>query len=55
MPYSIRILLETAIRNCDGFNIKEEDVENILNWKETSQKEIEIPFKPARIILQDFT
>jgi len=55
LPYSIRILLESAIRNCDGFNVKVEDVENILNWVSTSQNEIEIPFKPARVLLQDFT
>ena len=55
LPYSIRILLESAIRNCDGFNVKVEDVENILNWPKTSQEEMEIPFKPARVLLQDFT
>jgi aconitate hydratase len=55
LPYSIRILLEAAIRNCDEFNVKKEDVENILNWQETSKKDIEIPFKPARVLLQDFT
>lgn len=55
LPYSIRILLETAIRNCDDFYVKPSDVENILNWQHTSSKEIEIPFNPARVLLQDFT
>lgn len=55
LPYSVRILLESAIRNCDGFNVKVEDVENILDWANSSQKDIEIPFKPARVLLQDFT
>lgn len=55
LPYSIRILLESAIRNCDEFEVKSSDVENILNWEQTSQQDIEIPFKPARVLLQDFT
>lgn len=55
LPYSIRVLLESAIRNCDEFNVKKADVEKILNWVENSTKDVEIPFKPARVILQDFT
>ena len=55
LPYSIRILLESAIRNCDEFVVKSSDVENILNWKTTSEMDIEVPFKPARVVLQDFT
>ncbi|CAH1113785.1 unnamed protein product [Psylliodes chrysocephalus] len=57
LPYSIRILLESAVRNCDNFSIKAEDVTNILNWEKNQAVEggIEIPFKPARVILQDFT
>lgn len=55
MPYSIRVLLESAVRNCDDFSVKEADVEKILNWAENSEKGIEIPFRPARVILQDFT
>jgi len=47
--------LESAVRNCDNFAISEKDVENILNWEVNSQKDVEIPFKPARVILQDFT
>lgn len=55
LPYSIRILLEAAVRNCDGFQVLKKDVENILNWQENQSKSVEIPFKPARVILQDFT
>nr|KYP48258.1 Aconitate hydratase, cytoplasmic [Cajanus cajan] len=55
LPYSIRILLESAIRNCDNFQVKKEDVEKILDWENTSTKQVEIPFKPARVLLQDFT
>lgn len=55
LPFSIRVLLEAAIRNCDSFLVKKEDVENILNWKVTQHQNVEVPFKPARVILQDFT
>jgi aconitate hydratase len=55
LPFSIRVLLESAVRNCDNFNIKPTDIDNILNWKVTSEEDIEIPFKPARVLLQDFT
>nr|CAB3454447.1 unnamed protein product [Digitaria exilis] len=55
LPYSIRYLLESAIRNCDGFQITEKDVENIIDWENTAPKLVEIPFKPARVLLQDFT
>lgn len=55
LPYSIRVLLESAVRNCDDFSVKEQDIETILNWKESSQNDAEIPFRPARVILQDFT
>ncbi|NXY46702.1 ACOC hydratase, partial [Ceuthmochares aereus] len=55
LPFSIRVLLEAAIRNCDEFLVKKEDVENILSWKVVQHKNVEVPFKPARVILQDFT
>ena len=55
LPISIRVLLESALRNCDEFNIKKSHVETILNWEESQKKDIEIPFKPARVLLQDFT
>ncbi|RVE61149.1 hypothetical protein OJAV_G00167830 [Oryzias javanicus] len=55
LPFSIRVLLESAVRNCDEFLVKCSDVENILNWKQTQTQTVEVPFKPARVILQDFT
>ena len=55
LPYSIKVLLEAALRQCDGFEITREDVERIARWSpETAGKE-EIPFKPARVVMQDFT
>ncbi|KAI4386832.1 hypothetical protein MLD38_004731 [Melastoma candidum] len=54
LPYLIRILLESAIRNCDEFQVKSHDVEKIIDWENTSPKQVEIPFKPARVLLQDF-
>ncbi|XP_075066983.1 cytoplasmic aconitate hydratase isoform X2 [Mixophyes fleayi] len=55
LPFSIRVLLESAIRNCDEFLVKRKDVDNILNWKVTQHETVEVPFRPARVILQDFT
>ena len=56
LPYSIRILLEATLRHCDGFEVTEEDVRQLAGWTpENAKKGIEIPFKPARVILQDFT
>ncbi|CAN1220259.1 Aconitate hydratase, cytoplasmic [Linum perenne] len=55
LPYSIRILLESAIRNCDNFQVTKDDVEKIADWENSAPKQVEIPFKPARVLLQDFT
>ncbi|CAN9509785.1 unnamed protein product [Ophioblennius macclurei] len=55
LPFSIRVLLESAVRNCDEFLVKRSDVESILNWKQIQSKNVEVPFRPARVILQDFT
>ena len=52
LPYSIRILLESAIRNCDDFQVTGKDVEKILDWENSAPKQVEIPFKPARVLLQ---
>ncbi len=54
LPYSIRVLLEGALRNCDGFLITEQDVRNIAGWTPDGERG-EIPFRPSRVILQDFT
>ncbi|CAG5957652.1 unnamed protein product [Menidia menidia] len=54
LPLSIRVILEAAVRKCDGFYTKEEDVQNILDWQQQQDK-AEVPFSPARVLLQDFT
>jgi aconitate hydratase len=55
LPYSIRILLEAVLRNCDGYVVSEQDVVNLANWNAAKPAEVEIPFMPARVVLQDFT
>jgi len=55
LPFSIRVLLESVVRNCDGFQVHQKDVETLLNWKETQHNGFEFPFRPARTLLQDFT
>ncbi len=55
LPYSIRILLESVLRNCDGYVVSEDDVKNLAAWKAAKPAELEVPFKPARVVLQDFT
>jgi aconitate hydratase len=55
LPFSIRVLLESALRNCDGFAVREEDVKNLAGWNAAAPAQVEIPFKPARVLLQDFT
>ncbi len=54
LPYSIRILLENVLRNYDGHVVRKEDVEKVALWEE-KQGRTEIPFMPARIVMQDFT
>ncbi len=55
LPFSIRVLLESLLRNCDGYEVDEEDVKNLAAWKAEAAARVEIPFKPARVVLQDFT
>jgi len=61
LPFSIRVLLESLLRNCDGYVVSEEDVKNLASWTTTrgvladGSPAVEIPFKPARVVLQDFT
>lgn len=55
LPISIKYLLEAAVRHCDEFHVLKKDVETILDWKNSQREQAEIPFKPARVILQDFT
>lgn len=54
LPLSIRVLLEAAMRHCDGFYTKEADIQSILDWQQ-QQNQAEVPFSPARVLLQDFT
>ena len=55
LPVSIRLVLESILRNCDGKKVTEENVKALANWKPTETRTAEIPFVVARIVLQDFT
>jgi aconitate hydratase A / 2-methylisocitrate dehydratase len=55
LPISVRIVLESVLRNCDGQKVKEDDVRALANWKPEAHRLAEIPFVVARIVLQDFT
>jgi aconitate hydratase len=55
LPFSIKVLLEAAVRQYDGVAITEEHIRKLANWSEERDLNQEIPFKPARIVLQDFT
>jgi len=55
LPVSIRIVLESVLRNCDGLKVQEANVKELANWKPTESRTAEIPFVVARIVLQDFT
>jgi aconitate hydratase len=55
LPFSIKVLLESVLRNCDGALITEQDVAALAGWNAKSPAAREVPFKPARVILQDFT
>ena len=57
LPFSIRVLLESLLRNCDGYVVTEDDVKNLANWAASRgvDTDVEVPFKPARVVLQDFT
>jgi len=55
LPVSIRIVLESVLRNCDGKKVRRKDVEMLANWNARSSANEEIPFVVARIVLQDFT
>ena len=55
LPFSIKILLEALLRQVDGFAVTEEDVVRLANWDATNPAPFELPFKPARVVMQDFT
>ncbi len=55
LPVSIRLVLESVLRNCDGKKVSEANVKELANWQPTETRTAEIPFVVARIVLQDFT
>ena len=55
LPFTIKVLLESVLRNCDEFAFTKEHIEILANWKPKSDAREEIPYKPARVVLQDFT
>ena len=55
LPVSIRIVLESVLRNCDGKRVAESDVHTLANWAASAERTDEVPFVVARVVLQDFT
>ena len=55
LPVSIRIVLESVLRNCDGKKVSEEHIQQLANWQPQAKRTDEIPFIVARVVLQDFT
>ncbi|MGD2050029.1 MAG: aconitate hydratase AcnA, partial [Chloroflexota bacterium] len=55
LPFSIKVLLEAVLRTCDGYQVNPQDVVDLVNWQPKADVRSELPFKPGRVILQDFT
>ncbi|MEX2161181.1 MAG: aconitate hydratase AcnA [Anaerolineales bacterium] len=55
LPFSIRILLEAVLRNCNNIDVFEQDVRNLAAWQPRAAERAAMPFKPGRVLLQDFT
>jgi len=55
LPFSIKVLLEAVLRQCDGYLVTEDDVQRLANWNAPAPEPVELPFKPARVVMQDFT
>jgi aconitate hydratase len=55
LPFSIKIMLESVLRNCDGYVVTEEDVQTLANYHAKAPAPVEIPFKLTRVVMQDFT
>jgi aconitate hydratase len=55
LPYSIRVLLEGLLRNCDGFTVTQDDIVGLANYNARKIDAVEMPFVPGRVVLQDFT
>ncbi|TAH53637.1 MAG: aconitate hydratase AcnA [Chloroflexota bacterium] len=55
LPFSIKILLEAVLRNVDNYIVTEQDVKNLATWDALNPAQVELPFMPARVVMQDFT
>ena len=55
LPASLRIILESLVRNVDGNEVRDKDIENLIGWNSKNPGDNEIPFKVARVVMQDFT
>lgn len=55
LPFTIKVLLESALRSSNGYDVTDEHVEAIAKWSPTAKDQTEVPFKPARVVMQDFT
>src|ERR1700761_9603116 len=55
LPFSMKVLLENLLRNEDGRSVTKEDLQAVAQWLKTKTSEREIPFRPARVLMQDFT
>ncbi|MCC7164398.1 MAG: aconitate hydratase AcnA [Anaerolineae bacterium] len=55
LPFSIKILLEAVLRNVDNYVVSEQDVKNLAAWDAANPARVELPFMPARVVMQDFT
>ena len=55
LPFTIKVLLEAALRNLDGYLVSEDDAAGLAGWNAAAATEAEVPFMPARVVLQDFT
>ena len=55
LPFSIKILLEAVLRNVDNYIVNEQDVKNLAAWDALNPAQVELPFMPARVVMQDFT
>lgn len=55
LPFSLKILLENLLRKEDGFNVTQDHINSLINWDPQSEPDKEIPYTPARVIMQDFT
>lgn len=55
LPFSIKVLLEAVLRNLDGELVSEHDVRNLAGWRASAPTNVEVPFMPARVLLQDLT